>query len=52
MMFMFQMADEFLAESHLAVERVGKLVTFQKESADELTLTRSPVLESGVAVEA
>ena len=52
MMFMFQMADEFLAESHLAVERVGKLVTFQREAADELTLTRSPALESGVTVEA
>ena len=52
MMFMFQMADEFLAESHLAVERVGKLVTFQQEEKDEQTLNRSPVLESGVTVEA
>lgn len=52
MMFMFQMADEFLAESHLAIEKVGKLVTFQREAADEQTLTRCPALESGVAVEA
>lgn len=52
MMFMFQMADEYLADSHLAVERVGKLVTFQREAADEQTLTRSPALESGVTVEA
>lgn len=52
MMFMFQMADEYLADSHLAVERVGKLVTFQREEKDELTLTRSPALESGVTGEA
>lgn len=52
MMFMFQMADEYLADSHLAVERVGKLVTFQQEEKDEQTLTRSPALESGVTGEA
>lgn len=52
MMFMFQMADEFLAESHLAVERVGRLVTFQEEEADEQTRTRSPVLEEGIIGEA
>lgn len=52
MMFMFQMADEFLAESHLAVEKVGKLVTFQREAADEQTLTRAPVLEDSATVEA
>ncbi|MCR5047134.1 MAG: alpha/beta hydrolase [Treponema sp.] len=52
MMFMFQMADEYLAESHLAIEKIGKLVTFNKEEADEQTLTRSPVLESGITGEA
>lgn len=52
MMFMFQMADEYLAESHLAIEKVGKLITFRRESADEQTLNRSPELESGVTVEA
>ena len=52
MMFMFQMADEYLAESHLAIEKVGKLVTFKKEDADEQTLTRSPVLENSISVEA
>lgn len=52
MMFMFQMADEFLAESHLAIEKVGKLITFKKEAADEQTLTRSPVLENSMTVEA
>ena len=52
MMFMFQMADEYLAESHLAIEKVGKLITFKKETADEQTLTRSPVLENSMTVEA
>lgn len=52
MMFMFQMADEFLAESHLAIEKVGKLITFKREAADEQTLTRSPVLENSITVEA
>ena len=52
MMFMFQMADEYLAESHLAIEKVGKLITFKRETADEQTLTRSPVLENSITVEA
>ena len=52
MMFMFQMADEYLAASHLAIERVGKLVTFQQEEEDEQTLTRSPTLENSITVEA
>ena len=52
MMFMFQMADEFLAESHLAIEKVGKLITFKREAADEQTLTRSPILENSITVEA
>jgi monoterpene epsilon-lactone hydrolase len=51
MMFMFQMADEYLAESHLAIERIGKMITEQKEVQDELTLTRSPVLESSLDVD-
>lgn len=52
MMFMFQMADEYLAASHLAIERVGRLVTFQQEEEDEQTLTRSPTLENSITVEA
>lgn len=52
MMFMFQMADEFLAQSHLAIEKIGKFVTFKREEADEQTSKRSPALESGVTVEA
>ncbi len=52
MMFMFQMADEYLEQSHLAIEKIGKLITYEEEKIDELTLTRSPVLESGLDAEA
>ncbi|MBD5435312.1 MAG: alpha/beta hydrolase [Treponema sp.] len=45
MIFMFQMADEFLAESHLAVERVGRLVRLQTEIPDEDTLKLAPILD-------
>lgn len=52
MMYMFQMADEFIAEAHLAIEKVGRLVTFKEDKIDEVTLTRSPFLESGLKSEA
>ena len=48
MIFMFQMADEFLAESHLAVERVGRLVRLQAEIPDEDILNCAPTLEYGI----
>lgn len=46
MIFMFQMADEFLAESHLAVERVGKLVRLKDEDSDEQTSSHATTLEN------
>ena len=52
MMYMFQLADEYLEESHLAIEKIGRLVTYQEEKTDELTLTRAPVLESSLDSEA
>lgn len=52
MMFMFQLADEYLEESHLAVEKIGKLITYEEEKIDELTLTRAPILESSLNSEA
>lgn len=52
MMFMFQMADEYIEEAHLAVEKIGKLITFKEEKIDEATLNRAPVLESGLDREA
>ena len=35
MMFLFQMADEFLPESHLAIEKVGKFLNKREESESE-----------------
>ena len=35
MMTMFQLADEYLEESHLAVERVGKYLTLRKLTAED-----------------
>lgn len=52
MMFMFQMADEYIEEAHLAVNKIGKLITYEAEKTDEATLNRAPVLESGLDREA
>lgn len=35
MMFMFQMADEYLQESHLALEKIGKLITARKSDPED-----------------
>ena len=35
MMFMFQMADEYLPESHLAIEKIGKFLNRHKEIESE-----------------
>lgn len=37
MMYMFQMADEFLPESHLAVEKLGKFINRRDDTEDEAT---------------
>lgn len=34
MMYMFQMADEFLPESHLAVERIGRFISLREEDEE------------------
>ncbi len=52
MVYMFQMADEYLYEAHLAIEKVGKLITQKPEELDYETLHRSPVLESSLNSEA
>ncbi len=36
MMPMFQLADEFLSESHLAVEKIGKMITNQDHSNESV----------------
>lgn len=52
MMFMFQMADEYIEESHLAIEKIGRLITYHEEKVDEQTLSRAPVLEKSLESEA
>ena len=52
MMFMFQMADEYLHESHLALDKVGKVVTGDTAGSDELHIENKPKLEFGIHGEA
>lgn len=52
MMFMFQMADEYLSEAHLAIERIGKLITYKNEEQDPETLNRMPELRNCINHEA
>ena len=52
MMSMFQIVDEYIEEEHLAVEKIGRLITYEAEKIDDATLTRAPVLESGLDREA
>ena len=53
MMFMFQMADEFLHESHLALDRIGKIVTGGSEDGKKKQqFENKPKLERGLNSEA
>lgn len=55
MMFMFQMADEFLNESHLALDKIGQIVTknFGGESLTKsIKIENKPKLEYGTLSEA
>lgn len=52
MMFMFQMADEFLRESHLAMDKVGKILTSQTRGANEEKVENKPRLEQSIHSEA
>ncbi len=45
MMYMFQMADEFLPESHLAVERAASYISLRQEESDEDRRMREAVLK-------
>lgn len=51
MMFMFQMADEYLHESHLALDRIGKLIT-GGASLQRQKFENKPKLERGLNSEA
>lgn len=52
MMFMFQMADEYLHESHLALDRVGKVVTEGSGNKSAIQIENKPKLEQSLRSEA
>ena len=52
MMFMFQMADEELPEAHLAIERVGKLITTQKTTKEDFFANYTTPVRSSLTTEA
>ena len=52
MMFMFQMADEFLHESHLALDKVGKVVTEDNAGIESVEIENKPKLEHSLRSEA
>ena len=52
MMFMFQMADEFLHESHLALDRIGQIVTQNLAGLEEIKIENQPKLEHSLKSEA
>ena len=52
MMFMFQMADEYLHESHLALDKVGKVVTQDLAGAESVEIENKPKLEHSLHSEA
>lgn len=52
MMFMFQMADEYLHESHLALDKVGKIVTEYTAGQETVEIENKPKLEHSLKSEA
>jgi len=52
MMFMFQMVPEFLHESHLALDRVGKIVTRDEAGKETIEIENKPKLEHSLKSEA
>ena len=52
MMFMFQMADEYLYESHLALDKIGNFVTGNSAGAEEIKIENMPKLENSLKAEA
>ena len=52
MMFMFQMADEYLHESHLALDKVGKIVTADTAGKEAVQIENKPRLEHSLRSEA
>lgn len=52
MMFMFQMADEYLHESHLALDKVGKVITKADAGEEAIEIENKPKLENSLRAEA
>ena len=52
MMFMFKMADEYLHESHLALDKVGKVVTEDSAGMETVEIENKPKLEHSLRSEA
>ena len=52
MMFMFQMCDEFLYESHLALDKVGKVITEVSVTQEAIQIENKPKLEHSIHIDA
>lgn len=52
MIFMFQMADEFLHESHLALDKIGKVITGIVDGSESVQIENKPKLEKSLHSEA
>jgi len=52
MMFMFQMADEYLYESHLALDKIGKIITQDSAAPDSVQIENKPKLEHSLHADA
>jgi len=52
MMFMFQMADDFLPDSHLAMDRIGKILTGNESGKDKVKVENKPPLEQSLHADA
>ncbi len=52
MMYMFQMADEYLHDSHLALDKIGKVVTEVSGNQEEIQIVNQPKLEHSLKSEA
>lgn len=45
MMYMFQMADQYLADSHLAMDKIGKVITNYTAGSEAIEIINKPILE-------
>jgi len=52
MMHLFQMADAYLPESHLALEKIGKLITLRKQEPEDMSACFRKQTEYGINADA